>query len=142
MDPITIAVGVVGALTPYLAKGAEEFAKAFGKDLYEQTKRLKQWLWNKVKEKDSNDKSLTKTLELYEGNPNRFEQPLKDALADFLKANPDLAKELAQMLPEKDQSRAGRNVVIHGGTVTGIQMGDNSSQEINAFDPDQKKKPM
>jgi hypothetical protein len=88
MDPL---VGtVIGIVSPYLVKGAEEFAKSAGSAAFEGAKaivtRLSQW-WSAEPVADAAAKALP-------SNPERYGKILGDQLADELEKNPTFAAEL------------------------------------------------
>ena len=96
MEPMTIAASALAILTPYVAKGAEEFIKAFGKDAYEKTKGL----YSTLKAKWSGDEEAMGTLENYEEKPERYEPVLKSILEEKLGSDADLRAELSQQVKE------------------------------------------
>lgn len=96
MDTVVLATNIVTALSPFLIKGAEEFAKEVGKEVFEKTKQLKYWLWARIK--DSNDKKVTQTTLLFESDPATFGDVMKKVLADYLKSHPHEAQELVRFV--------------------------------------------
>jgi SOS response regulatory protein OraA/RecX len=98
MDPIitSVVTGVMTVLLPYVTKGAEEFAKAAGKDGYEKAKNL----LGALKKRWSKDKEATDQLANFEKKPERYQPVLEDILAEKLSQDKEFADELAQILKE------------------------------------------
>jgi hypothetical protein len=92
MDPL---VGtVIGIVSPYLVKGAEEFAKSAGSAGFAGAKalvtRLSQW-WSREPVADAAAKALP-------SNPERYGKVLGDQLAYELEKNPAFAAELRSLV--------------------------------------------
>jgi hypothetical protein len=98
MDPIitSLVTNVITVLSPFVAKGAEEFAKAAGKGAYEKAKNL----LTTLKKRWSGDKEATNQLENFEKKPERYQPVLEDILTEKLSQDKDLADELTQILKE------------------------------------------
>jgi hypothetical protein len=97
MEPITtLAATAISILTPYVAKGAEEFAKAAGKEVYEKTKRL----YSYVKEKLSGNDEAVATISLYEKNPARHGEALEGILAEEMEKDKKFAEGVSRELEE------------------------------------------
>lgn len=94
MDPVTIATAAIGILGPYVAKGAEEFVKAAGKDAYEGAKRL----FETLKSKWAGKEEPASTLASFEKRPDRYETPLKEVLAEELAKDPALLEDVGQQV--------------------------------------------
>jgi hypothetical protein len=97
MEPVTtLAATAIGVLTPYVAKGAEEFIKAAGKDVYEKAKQLFAY----VKGKLSGNEEASATISLYERNPARHGEALKGILAEELEKDKEFKDEVSRQLEE------------------------------------------
>jgi hypothetical protein len=97
MEPVTtIAATVIGVLSPYLAKGAEEFIKAAGKDAYEKAKML----LGTLKARWAGDKEASEQLARFEEKPERYRPVLEDILHEKLAQDNDLMTELNRLLQE------------------------------------------
>jgi hypothetical protein len=95
MEPVTtLAATVIGILTPYVAKGTEEFVKVAGKEAYEKTKQL----FSTLKKKWSGDEEASQALVRFEEKPNRYEQVLKNILQEKLETNNDFADEISRQV--------------------------------------------
>lgn len=92
MEPITtLAAATIAILTPFLTKSAEEFAKTAGKEAFEQSKKLYEY----VKGKLSGNKDAAAVLELYEKKPARHESALTEVLVDEMTENEAFAQGLS-----------------------------------------------
>lgn len=123
MDPATLAGLAVSAISPYVLKGAEEFAKAAGKDVYEQTKKIKEWLWKRIKH--SGDKKAQQTTSMYESDPTTFKEAMTRVLLEYLEGHPQDAQELSKILQDLKTSESKYHVSVSGGTIYGVNIGDN-----------------
>jgi hypothetical protein len=94
MEPLsTLAATAVTVLVPYLAKGAEEFVKAAGKDAYEKARNLVASLRARWAGNSEALETLTRVAE----KPGRYEPVLRDILEEELK-DPSFAAELSRQL--------------------------------------------
>ena len=96
MEPITMASTVAAILAAYVAKGAEEFIKAAGKDAYEKTRNL----FTKLKAKLAGNEEASSTLHDFENEPERYKPALKKILEDELMKDEDFRVDLDQKLHE------------------------------------------
>lgn len=97
MDSVTtLAATAVSLFTPYVAKGAEEFAKSAGKDVYEKAKKLFAY----VKEKLSGKEEAAGTISLYEKKPMRHEAALKEILTEEMEYDKEFRGEISRQLEE------------------------------------------
>jgi hypothetical protein len=98
MDPIItgLVTSVITVLTPYVKKGAGEFANAAGEVAYEKAKGLLATL----KKRWVKDKEASTQLENFEKKPERYQPVLEDILAEKLSEDKEFADELAQILKE------------------------------------------
>lgn len=78
MDPITLVTSAVALLSPYVAKGAEEFAKELGKDAAQKARDLYTYLKNKF----SADSEESQILSLFEKKPEKYERNLTEVLQE------------------------------------------------------------
>jgi hypothetical protein len=103
MDPITLVTSAVALLTPYVAKGAEEFAKELGKDAADKAKELYTYLKNKF----SADSEESEVLSLFEKKPEKYERTLTDVLQERARTDSEFAGEL-----EKHVNSAGPYIKV------------------------------
>lgn len=102
MDPVTISLAtglatkVVGILSPYLEKSAEEFAKAAGQAAYDKSKSLLEIL----KKKFLGDKEATETLTNFQQKPERYKLVLEDILKEKISSDKAFADELQKHLED------------------------------------------
>jgi hypothetical protein len=79
VGPVSIVVAsAVALLKPYIAKGAEEFIKAAGKDAYEQTKELFTWIKSNFNDSDEGSGLIS----LFQAKPERYEHALTEILEE------------------------------------------------------------
>jgi hypothetical protein len=93
MDPATITTlvgSVVSVVSPYVTKGAEEFAKAVGEVAFEKAKAL----FAALKRKFSADPEAAGTLAHFEEKPQRYQPVLEDILSEKMAQDPEFAAEL------------------------------------------------
>ncbi|WP_433971891.1 hypothetical protein [Tunturiibacter lichenicola] len=90
MDPITLVTSAITLLSPYVAKGAEEFAKELGKDAAPKVKELYAYL----KGKFSASSEESQLLSLFEKKPEKYEKALTDVLEERARTDPEFAGEL------------------------------------------------
>ena len=93
MDPATIATltgSVLSVITPYVVKGADEFAKLVGETAFEKAKGL----FAALKHKLSGDREAADTLARFEEKPQRYQPVLQDILAEKLAQDPEFAAEM------------------------------------------------
>jgi len=103
MDPITLVTSAVTLLSPYFAKGAEEFAKELGKDAAHKAKDLYTYLKNKF----SADSEESQLLSLFEKKPEKYEDALTDVLQERARTDSEFAGEL-----EKHVNSAGPYIKV------------------------------
>ncbi len=96
MDPISLAATVIGVVSPYFAKGAQELISHVGQEAYEKTKQLVTYL----KDKWTGNDEASSTLENFEQKPKRHEQALQDILVEQLSNDPQLAAEVEKQVNE------------------------------------------
>ncbi len=125
MDPVTLAATATSVMTFFLLNSAEAFVKEFGKDSYTQTKKLKDWLWSKIKH--SGDKKVQQAAQAFEGDPNTYKEAMGKALAEYLKQHLREAEELTRQV--RPIQGVGSKYVIHitGGSVYGMTTGDHAT---------------
>lgn len=98
MDPAKIATGVLAILVPYLVKGAKEFVNLAGQAAYEKAKGM----LDKLKARWTGDSEAAPVLQQFEQKPERYGAIVKDILQEKLAQDPNLARELANLLKEID----------------------------------------
>src|SRR5881409_2802477 len=94
MELVTLAATVIGILTPYVTKGAEEFVKAAGKDAYEKTKQL----FATLQAKWSGNQEASEALDHFNDKPERYKTVLESILQEELEKDNTLAAEISQRL--------------------------------------------
>jgi hypothetical protein len=90
MDPITLVTSAIAVLSPYVAKGAEEFAKELGKDAAEKAKELYTYLKNKF----GVDSEESQILSLFEKKPEKYEDMLNNVLQERARTDSEFVGEL------------------------------------------------
>ncbi|MDQ3795976.1 MAG: hypothetical protein M3316_09990, partial [Actinomycetota bacterium] len=102
MDPVTatLAANVVAVLAPYVAVGAQEFAKSVGKEAYEKAKGMLAAL----RAKWTGDQEATDALTRFEEKPERYAPVLEDVLNEKLAEDKELAAVLSTLLNEMGPS--------------------------------------
>ena len=93
MDPAAIATltsSVLSVITPYVTKGADEFAKLVGEAAFAKAKTL----FAALKQRFSPDKEAADTLARFEEKPQRYQPVLEDILSEKLAKDPEFAAEL------------------------------------------------
>jgi hypothetical protein len=127
MEPASaLAVAALTALTPYLAKGSEEFIKAAGKDVYEKTKNLLVMLKTRWK----NDREATDALTRYQEKPQRYEPVVKDILEEQLAKDNDFAAVLSSLLFEIGPQIEVRQRMKDAIDVTGLEATEMSRGDV------------
>ena len=98
MDPAikNIVDEVMGALVPYVAKGAEEFTRSAGKAAFNKVKNL----LSTLKKRWSGDKEATENLALFEEEPHRYKALLEEMLKKKLAKDLKLSTKLARIIKE------------------------------------------
>jgi hypothetical protein len=94
MDPISIATGAVSLLGPYIAKGAEAFAKELGKEAAQKAKELYSYLKNSF----AADSEESQVLSLFEKKPEKYEVNLANVLQERTSTDNDFATELEKLV--------------------------------------------
>jgi hypothetical protein len=119
MDPITasLAANVVAVLAPYVAVGAQEFARNVGKDAYEKAKTMLAAL----RAKWTGDEEATDALTRFEEKPERYAPVLEDVLREKLAEDKELAMVLSTLLNEMGPSLEVVQKMDEGRRVTGIE---------------------
>ncbi len=119
MDPVTgtLAASVVAVLAPYVAMGAQEFARNAGKEAYEKAKTMlatlkAKWTW---------DKEATDALARFEQKPERYAPVLEDVLREKLAEDKELAALMATVLNEMGPSLEVVQKMEEGRRVTGLE---------------------
>ena len=130
MEPVTIALiatTAVNALVPFFKKGAEKLVDKSAEEVFNKRSEI----WNKVKGLFAADE-LT-TLKLFEANPEDVETQaeLRGELKHLLKANPETAKELDELLKQLPAMQAKQNTIdIKGNDNIAVQNISGSKIEI------------
>jgi hypothetical protein len=103
MEPVTaLATGIVGRLlVPYFQKGAEKLAEAVGEELGtgvgQQVSTAAGKAWDLVTGAFTSDQEIT-TLNLFQDDPETFQEPVRRKLETRLKADPGLQQQLQAVL--------------------------------------------
>ena len=119
MDPVTVslAANVVAVLAPYVAVGAQEFARNVGKEAYEKAKGMLAVL----KAKWTGDEEATDALTRFEEKPERYAPVLEDVLKEKLAEDKELAAVLSTLLNEMGPSLEVVQKMEEGRRVTGLE---------------------
>jgi hypothetical protein len=119
VDPVTatLAANVVAVLAPYVAVGAQEFARNVGKDAYEKAKTMLATL----KAKWSGDREAEDALTRFEEKPERYSPVLEDVLREKLAEDKELAAVLSTLLNEMGPSLEVVQRMEEGRRVIGIE---------------------
>lgn len=119
MEPATIVAGVIAVLTPYVKKGAREFAEAAGEAGYAKAKALLQTL----RARWAGDAEASDTLDRFEQKPDRYAPVLEDIMQEKIDADPGLAGELDGMLRELAPTLEILQQLDTARNVTGLKAG-------------------
>jgi hypothetical protein len=119
VDPVTagLAANVVAVLAPYVAVGAQEFARNVGKEAYEKAKTMLAAL----RAKWSGDKEAEDALSRFEEKPERYAPVLEDVLREKLAEDKELAAVLSTLLNEMGPSLEVVQRMEEGRRVMGIE---------------------
>src|SRR3712207_5739232 len=119
MDPVTatLAANVVAVLAPYVAVGAQEFAKSVGKEAYEKAKGMLAAL----RAKWTGDQEATDALTRFEEKPERYAPVLEDGLNEKLAEDKELAAVLSTLLNEMGPSLEVVQQMEEGRRVMGLE---------------------
>ena len=96
----SLAANVVAVLAPYVAMGAQEFAKNAGKETYEKAKGMLATL----RAKWTGEEEATDALTRFEEKPERYAPVLEDVLSEKLAQDEELAVVLTNLLNEMQPS--------------------------------------
>src|SRR5436305_11018348 len=89
MDPATLAVVVVTALSPFIAKAGEGFATKVGEAAFEQSKRLYDAIRARfTEEADKGNDTPVDVLENYQRKPAVYSNTLQTVLIPLLEDDP------------------------------------------------------
>lgn len=108
MDPVSIAASVIALLTPFAKKALEEFAGKAGEVVYEKAKSL----FEKLRVKLGGDALARGTLERFEKDPGTWGGPLEQVVSEKLLEDPNLTKELSELIQEIEATGPDVSVVI------------------------------
>jgi len=119
VDPVTatLAANVVAVLAPYVAVGAQEFARNVGKEAYEKAKTM----LTALRAKWAGDKEATDALTRFEEKPERYAPVLEDVLNEKLAEDKELAMVLSTLLNEMGPSLEVVQKMEEGRRVTGLE---------------------
>ena len=119
MDPVTatLAANVVAVLAPYVAVGAQEFARNVGKEAYEKAKTM----LSALRARCTGDKEATDALTRFEEKPERYAPVLEDVLNEKLAEDKELAMVLSTLLNEMGPSLEVVQKMEEGRRVTGLE---------------------
>lgn len=111
MEFSVTALAVITVLTPYLVKGGEKLIEKTAEEGFEQRAKI----WQIVKGLFVEDE-LT-LLNLFEENPDdaRIQGKLEGKLEDRLKQNPDVAKQLEELLRQIPNVQNKQNTITQSG---------------------------
>lgn len=132
MDIPTIAAATVTALIPFLQKGGEKLAEKIGEKTAEEGFQQRKAIWETVKNLFIGDEITT--LNLLAENPNDVEKQaeFKGELKYLLKNNPDIARQLEEMIKPIFSSHGKENIMsLNGNDNISIQDTKDSVIHIN-----------
>ena len=117
MDPIAMASAVVAVLSPFIAKGTEEFVKGVGKSAAEVAGAM----LAKLKSRWFGDAEAKGTLEAFQTKPARHADTLTQVLAERLATDEDLRSALAGLLEQLGPQLRVVQQMITGSDVVGVR---------------------
>ena len=124
MDISTLVPAVMALLAPFVAKGAEEFAKTAGKAAAEKASALLSTLRERWAKDDESRDALTK----FEQKPERYRPVVEDILTEAVQTDPAFAQALSQVLGPVQQMADGK-YQIQIGEGLGLVIGDDAKVE-------------
>jgi hypothetical protein len=113
----SLAANVVAVLAPYVAMGAQEFAKNAGKETYEMAKGVLATL----KAKWTGDEEATDVLTRFEEKPERYAPVLEDVLTERFAQDEELAIVLSNLLEQVGPSLEVVQRMEEAQRVTGLE---------------------
>jgi len=129
MDPATLAAAAVSFVAPYLLSLGKEAAKSAAGESGKSV-----WAWIKGKLSSEAGEEATKDAEAAPKEPENM-QALQAALTKALKADPDAAKALEEMLQKHGAPMSSQTMNIVGDGNIGGQADRQSSVTINVDRP-------
>ena len=128
MEPvITLAATTLSVILPFVAKGADEFIKAAGKEAYENAKSL----FNYVKGKLSTNEEYDSTVTNFEKNPQRHAMAVEDILKEALAKDEEFAKQVSLRLRTLGPHISVLQEVDKAKDLTGARVGTVSDGEFD-----------
>jgi hypothetical protein len=113
----SLAANVVAVLAPYVAMGAQEFAKNAGKEAYEMAKGV----FATLKAKWTGDEEATDVLTRFEEKPERYAPVLEDVLTERFAQDEELAIVLSNLLEQVGPSLEVVQRMEEAQRVTGLE---------------------
>ncbi|BDA76388.1 hypothetical protein CAL7716_105540 (plasmid) [Calothrix sp. PCC 7716] len=120
MELTTLITALMAVITPFVKKGAEEFAGAAGHNAYDKAKAI----FSRLRDRWSNegDQEASDILKKFEEKPERYEAILKDILSEKLAQDKELFEQLSTLL--KSDNTPNLNIAQNleeGEDVTGVK---------------------
>jgi hypothetical protein len=122
----SVAASALTVLTPYLVKGADEFARAAGDVALEKAKGL----LGVLKARWAGNESAASTLARYEAQPERYRPFVEDVLTEQLAQDKDLAAAIRKQLAEIGPSLQIIQKMDRGENVTGLEADELASGRV------------
>jgi len=128
MDPLVAAVATV--IGNFAVDQGSKIVSSFGKAAGDVAQRL----YKTVMDKLVADPAEARTVDRYQQNPEGYQTPITDALADAVKADPAFADALRGLIAEYQAAAPGAAVTMRDVT-GGVNIGDHGLQVNNPTGP-------
>jgi hypothetical protein len=96
MDPATLAITVVSALSPYLTAGATKAAEKLG----EKSVEVLGQLWNTLTGRLAKDPEAAGVLQSYKARPERYQDAVRQVLTEHFELDPAFCAEALRLVRE------------------------------------------
>ena len=111
MDPMTVAASVTALLAPYLQKAVEEFAGEVGKSAATFVQQKAGAIWRRLRSAFAGDAPAAEVLNKFEADPAAHKDTIEVQIAEKLKQDEPLMRELAAAIAEIKQAAPTIRVV-------------------------------
>lgn len=131
MEIATLASAAINLLGPYLATGADEFAKTAGKAAAAKVGQLYQAVKDRLKKDESDDAG--RTLARFEDAPDSpsRQAALENALAELMAKDASFAETVLQMVAASQVSGTGSVMTAIGSHIAQADRGSTATVNIN-----------